>query len=139
MKKANCILALLFMFSSAIAQKTITVPKEAQAAFKKDYPHMKGKWEKEQQDFEVNFTQNGKKMSAVYDATGNKLESEVGINISGLPASVTDYIHKKYPKAKITEAAIITKANGEINYEAQVSGMDMIFDKDGKYLRTTND
>ena len=139
MKKAKCILALLFMFSVAVAQKSATIPKEAEARFKKDYPGLKGKWEIELKNFEVNFTQDGKKMSAVYDATGNNLESKVSINISELPATVTTYIQNKYPTEKITEASLITKASGEENYETKVSGRDMIFSKDGKYLRTTND
>ena len=34
---------------------------------------------------------------------------------------------------------MITKPGGEVNYEAEVNGHDLIFNKDGKYIRTTKD
>jgi hypothetical protein len=139
MKKAKCLVALLFVFSIAFAQQSVTVPKEVESAFKKDYPHLKGKWEMEENNYEVNFTANGKKMSAIYTPDGSKLESEVSINASELPAATIAYINTKYPKGKIQEASMITKANGEVTYETRVSGREMIFSKDGKYIRTTND
>jgi hypothetical protein len=139
MKKTKCLLALLFVFSIAFAQQSITVPKEVQSAFKKDYPGAKGKWENEESNYEVSFTHKEKKMSALYSADGSKLESEVDINISELPAAATAYIHNTYPKGKTQEASIVTKATGEITYEVKVSGREMIFSKEGKYIRTTND
>ena len=35
---------------------------------------------------------------------------------------------------KIKEMAHILKPNGEIEYEAEVKGKDVLFDKDGKFL-----
>ena len=78
-------------------------------------------------------------MSALYDASGNKTETEMDIKISGLPVAATDYITKNYKGEKIKEAAIITKANGEVNYEAEVKGMDLLFTKEGKFITTAKD
>ena len=78
-------------------------------------------------------------MSALYDASGNKTETEMDIKISGLPVAVTDYITQNYKGEKIKEAAIITKANGEVNYEAEVKGMDLLFTKQGKFITTAKD
>ena len=82
---------------------------------------------------------NGKTMSALYDDNGNRQETETDINITDLPAAVTDYVSQNYKGEKIKETAIITKADGEINYEAEVNGMDLLFTKDGKFIKTAKD
>ncbi|HET7115207.1 MAG TPA: PepSY-like domain-containing protein, partial [Hanamia sp.] len=90
-------------------------------------------------NYEANFKTDGKTMSALYDENGNRQETETDITISNLPAAVTDYISQKYKGEKIKEAAIITKANGEVNYEAEVNGMDLLFTKDGKFIKEAKD
>ncbi len=37
------------------------------------------------------------------------------------------------------EAAVIVKANGEVNYEGEVNGKDVIFDSTGKFLKVDNE
>lgn len=130
----------LFSFT-ACAQKLAAdkVPAAVKTSFAKDFPGIITKWEKEKANYEANFKQNGKIMSALYDASGNKTETEMDIKISGLPVAVTDYIFKNYKGEKIKEAAIITKANGEVNYEAEVKGMDLLFTKEGKFITTAKD
>jgi len=78
-------------------------------------------------------------MSVLYDVNGNKRETETDIKTSGLPASASTYISTHFKGRKIKEASMITKAGGEVNYEAEVNGRDLIFDKDGKYLRAAKD
>ena len=159
MKKTISIIAILFAVSTvSFAQKekeekgekeeksektenkkNIKAPVLVTTAFTKDFPGATGKWEKEGNNYEVNFKQNGNTMSALYDVKGNKTESEMDLKISALPASITSYIAKNYKGAKIKEAAMITKANGEINYEAEVKGMDLLFTKEGKFIKTVKD
>lgn len=100
---------------------------------------MKAKCESENKDFEVNFSQNGKQTSAVLNAAGALKETEKEIKISELPSTITSYVKEHYKDQKITEAAKITKANGEINYEAQVNKVDVIFDQKGKFLKEEKD
>jgi hypothetical protein len=57
------------------------------------------------------------------------------IKVSELPGSVMQYITAHHKGASVKEAAKITKANGEVNYEAEVKGMDLIFDATGKFLK----
>ena len=78
-------------------------------------------------------------MSALHDASGNKTETEMDIKISELPVGGTDYITKNYKGEKIKEAAIITKANGEVNYDIEVKGMDLLFTKEGKFITIAKD
>lgn len=120
-------------------KKHAKAPAAVTAAFAKDFPGATGKWDKEGNDYEVNFKNNGNTMSALYDANGNKTETEMDIKVSALPASVTAYLNQHYKGAKVKEAAVITKANGEVNYEAEVKGMDVIFTKDGKFIKTAKD
>lgn len=117
-------------------EKSVAAPAAAKAAFTKAFPGAsKVKWMKEKADFEVGFTQGGKEMSAVYDAKGTLKETEVDIKISELPAAATEYIKQHYKGAKIKEAAKLTLANGDVNYEAEVNETDVMFDATGKFLK----
>jgi Putative beta-lactamase-inhibitor-like, PepSY-like len=133
--------AISFFSFTAHAQKltSANVPEAVKAAFVKDFPNITTKWEKEKTGYEASFKQNGNTMSALYDAMGNKTETEMDIKISTLPVTITDYVTQNYKGEKIKEAAIITKANGEVNYEAEVKGMDLLFTKEGKFINTVKD
>ena len=126
---------------SACAQKmdASKVPSVVKTSFAKDFPGTSPNWEKETPNYEANFKMDGKTMSALYDANGSRQESETDIKVADLPASVKDYIAQNYKGETIKEAAIITKANGEINYEAEVKGMDVLFTKEGKFIKTAKD
>lgn len=136
----SLVAASLFTFSAS-AQKLNAgkVPAAVKASFKKDFPGISTNWEKEKANYEANFKQNGNTMSALYDANGNKTETEMDIKVAALPVAVTAYIAQNYKGEKIKEAAIITKANGEVNYEAEVKGMDLIFTKEGKFIKAAKD
>jgi hypothetical protein len=136
-----CIIALAAssVFSQA-KPKQAAVPAAAKTAFEKAFPGAsKIKWGKEKTDYEVNFVQKGQEMAAVYDAGGNLKETEVDIKQSALPQPVLDYIKQHYKGAPVKEAAKITKAGGEVNYEAEVNKKDVIFDATGKFLREEKD
>ena len=77
-------------------------------------------------------------MAAMFTPEGVFTESEVEIPVSSLPAPVKEYVKAHY-KGATKEAAKITKANGEVNYEAEVDGMDRLFDVNGKYLKSVKD
>lgn len=145
MRKSKPVLFLLVALNLALAgfaqkEKSITAPASAKEAFEKAFPgSSKVKWEKEKANYEVNFLQNGHEMSAVYDAKGNLQETEQEIKISDLPAGITEYIRQNYKGASIKEVAKITKANGEVNYEAEVNKKDLLFDTKGKFIKEAKD
>lgn len=119
--------------------ENVKVPPAAEAAFKKAFPAAtNAKWEKEGANYEVNFLDGKKKMAAEYGTSGNWIETEEEIAITELPASVGTYV-KQHEKGNIKEASKITKANGAINYEAEVNKHDLIFDKDGKFIKVEKD
>jgi hypothetical protein len=137
-KTTAAILIASFMGVAAMAQKlnSTQVPATVKSAFAKAYPSVKTvKWEKEKGNFEAGFKQGSNEMSAVFKADGTQVESEMGINTATLPATVIVYVKQHYKGAAIKEAAKITKANGEVNYEAEVKGKDLLFDSAGKFIK----
>ena len=133
---------LIVLFASgavsltASAQKVDAskVPASVKKSFTEQFPGATGKWEMEKGNYEAGFKHQGKVMSALFDANGTMTESEIAIKESGLPTAVNDYLKKHYKGAKIKEAAKITKADGEMNYEAEVNGKDLLFDANGNFL-----
>ena len=139
---------LLLMLASGLAlavsaqekEKSIAPPVAAKAAFAKAFPGVtKVKWENEDGNYEASFTDKGQKMSAVYDGKGTLKETEVSIKISELPAAVTDYMKQHYKGLTVKEAAKITKADGTVNYEAEVNKKDVVFDAKGAFIKEEKD
>ncbi|HQS04056.1 MAG TPA: hypothetical protein PLT16_00285 [Daejeonella sp.] len=97
------------------------------------------KWEKEDGKFEAGFKQNGNTMSALFEANGTMTESEMDIKVADLPAAVLSYVKDHYQGKSIKEGAKITKADGTVNYEAEVDGKDVIFDAAGNFLKELKD
>jgi len=126
---------------SACAQKLneSQVPAAAKLTFQKEYPGINGSWDKEGDKYEVNFKKDGKAMSLLVTAAGSIEETETDIPLNDLPATAQDYVKQHYRNEKIKEAATIVKENGEMNYEAEVNGRDLIFDSNGKFIKASKD
>jgi Putative beta-lactamase-inhibitor-like, PepSY-like len=142
MKKLMMMSALVAAIGfSACAQKldASKVPAAVKAAFTKQFPGATVKWEKEDGKFEAGFKQNGNTMSALFEANGTMTESEMDMKVTDLPATVLAYVKEHYAGKKIKEGAKITKADGTVNYEAEVDGKDVIFDATGKFLKEVKD
>ena len=115
-------------------------PAAVKTAFAKKFPGVTvKKWDKEDGKYEANFTKDSKSMSATFDANGTLEETETDIKVADLPSSVTNYIKARYNGAAIKEAAMTTNAKGEMMYEAEVKGKDLLFDMQGKFLREEED
>ena len=121
-----------------LATKTskIVPPITIRASFAKQFPGTAVNWEKVRGHFEANYVKNGKKMSVTFNDDGEKIESEVIIPKSEMPAVIMEYIDTHFKGEKITETSIIKKANGEEIYEVELKGLDVHFTKAGKYIRT---
>ena len=131
------VMAITAIVFAANAQKldASKVPAAVKTSFAKQYPGITAKWEKEAGKYEAGFDQNGHEMSALFEPTGAMTESEMEIKVSELPATVMQYITAHHKGVTVKEASKITKANGEVNYEAEVKGKDLIFDANGKFLK----
>lgn len=116
------------------SNKKITVPAVVQQSFEKEFPGDKAKWEAEGEMYEAEFKHNREKMSALFKADGQLMETETPMKISGLPSAAIAYLNTYYKGIKIKEVSKIGKVNGVINYEVEVKGKDLIFDVTGNFI-----
>ncbi len=146
MKKIFGLTMVLFAICSATfaqenesSSKKITVPAVVEDACMKKYPDSKTQhvtWEKENGNYEANWGgKDGEANSVQYTPTGNFIEIVKAIPVSELPQNVTTYVNQHYKGTKITEAGKVTDAKGNTSYEAEVKGKDVIFDKDGNFVK----
>ena len=142
MKKLTLAILVLFISSVAFSQKVKheNVPASVKATFQNKYPNVKNvKWDKENTNYEANFTVNKVDNSVLINEKGELLETETDIAITELPTTIIKYIETNYKGKKIKEAAKIMNAQGMLIYEAEVEGKDLQFDSVGKYLKTVKD
>ena len=138
MKATLIILALGINTFPAIAQKVkeTEIPVVVKEAFKKQYPKAtEVKWDKENNDYEASFDLNKVDHSVLLDGAGKVLETEVEIEMNELPKGISEYLSTHYKGLTVKEAAKITDAAGVITYEAEVKGMDLLFDRTGKFIK----
>jgi hypothetical protein len=117
--------------------KTASVPAVVRAAFVKKYPNaVKVSWEKENGNYEANWGgRSGEDNSVTYTPSGIFVEIINVIPVNQLPAKVAPYIKQHYKGAKITEAGKVTDAKGNLTYEAEIKGTDLVFDPNGNFLK----
>jgi Putative beta-lactamase-inhibitor-like, PepSY-like len=137
--KITIVLVLGGLFVNAQKIDVSKVPAAVKTGFTKQFPGATPAWEKEAGKYEANFKQNGNSMSALFEVSGTMTESEMGMAVSALPATVLTYVKEHYKGKIIKEAAKITKADGTVNYEAAINGKDIIFDANGGFLKETKD
>lgn len=141
MKKASIMgamaLSLLSLHLMAQHVKSAEVPLAVRNALAKNYPAASQvAWEKEKGNFEANWGGKSKEdNSVVFTPDGKLVEMVVAIKVSDLPVGVMNYIKGHYPGSKITEAGKVTDAQGKISYEAEVKGKDLLFDREGNFIK----
>lgn len=116
--------------TACFSQKS--APAAVREAFSKKFPGVSDvDWGKENaQEWEAEFDQNGKDMSANFRADGTWLETETEIQVADLPSPVQAVLQGK----KVKEAARIERADGTTVFEAEVGKKDLLFDAAGKQL-----
>ena len=147
MKKFLGLTAILFAMSSATfaqekgeGHEKIPVPSAVKNANMQKYPESKKykvTWEKENGNYEANWGgKDGEANSVQYTPSGNFIEIVKAIPVSQLPSNVTTYVKQHYNGAKVTEAGRVTDAKGNLSYEAEVKGKDVIFDANGNFVKS---
>lgn len=138
MKKLALMMVAAMITSLTFAQKLQEkdVPASVKTAFQKNFPQAKvEKWEKEGVNFEAEFELNKSEQSVLFDAQGGIIETEIEIEISELPNGIVDYIKTNYKGQSVKEAAKISDTKGTLTYEAEIKGMDLLFDSNGKFIK----
>ena len=120
------------------AQKSISVPEVVKTSFTQKYPSATHViWEKENGNYEANWGgKSNEDNSAIFTPSGAFIEIAKAISVKDLPGSATNYIKNHYKNAVVNEAALVTDAKGKISYEAEVNHKDVVFDKNGNFVKT---
>jgi len=138
-KKLLLAVAIVAAAGSVHAQdlKTKDVPAIVKSACEKKYPEATNvSWEKEKGNYEANWGgKSGEDNSVLFTPSGIFVEIVKAISISGLPKAVAPYVKAHYKGAKISEAGRVTDAAGKTMYEAEIKGMDLIFDENGNFIK----
>lgn len=138
MRKVALMVVAATITSQVFAQKLLEadVPTPVKTAFQKNFPQAEVEmWEKEGVNYEVEFKMNKSMQSVLLDAQGSIIETEIEIEISQLPNGVLDYIKVNYKRQSVREAAKVTDTKGTVTYEAEIKGMDLLFDSNGKFIK----
>lgn len=139
--KRNVLVAIMaiFIISGCYSQdlKSADVPAVVKSALVKKYPEAKAvSWEKEKGNYEANWGgKSGEDNSVMFTPSGNFIEIVKAIPVSKLPQSVAPYVKAHYNNATIKEAGLVTDANGQVTYEAEIKGKDLIFDEKGNFVK----
>jgi hypothetical protein len=139
MKKIIVLIAFVSCITQLQAQKIMQsdVPLTVKDAFHKAYPSIKdADWSKDGNNFEAQYDANKVDMSVTYSADGKLIETEMEIPVSSLPKAILDYVKKNYKEDEIKEASKIIDAKGIVTYEAEVKGLDLIFDSKGNFIKS---
>ena len=116
-----------------------TAPANVKTAFTKAFPNVAvKKWDKEDGKYEANFIKDGKTMSATFTTDGTLNETETSMKVSDLPSAIADYVKANYKGASIKEAALIVRGDKTM-YEAEVKSKDLLFDRQGKFIKEEQD
>jgi hypothetical protein len=131
-------LAMAVFTTGLFAQNKINVPAVVKEAFAKKFPEAKNvTWETEKGNYEGNWGgKSGEDNSVLYTPAGKFLEAGKAIAVNQLPQAATSYVKSHYKGATITEAMLITKADGKVTYEAEVHGKDLVFDEHGNFVKS---
>jgi len=141
MKKLLTALVCVIFVVGTYAQKTKEeTPAAAKSAFATKFPGaQKVKWSVEKPgEFEVEFTLNKTESSALFDATGKLLETEMEIKASELPQAAKATLAKDFAGFKVDEIEKSTNASGVASYEMEAAKgkekLELSFDANGKLL-----
>ena len=141
MKNLIMLSVLLFGFTF-IASGQKDAPEVVKKVFAQKYAAAKSvKWVNESaNEWEAEFTLNGKEMSAAYDNTGKWLETETEVAIKDLPAAVTTTLSKDFAGYKTGETSAVENPEMkgfEIALKKGETALEVVIDANGKVLKNT--
>ena len=148
----NLLLSMPFLFSFLLNAQTKENSKDVEPtlqvnkAFEKDFPKIKPNWRKEfggddndELDYEANFNVNNTNMTAVYTVLGIFRVLEVEIKTADIPAKISSYLSKNYPKNTIKKVDKVITNSNKITYDIGITinekWVDVVFDKECEFLK----
>jgi len=137
------VLVVVFAFISASAYCQKNPPEIVKKEFTKKYAAAQSvKWDHEEKnEWEAEFTMDGKKMSASFNKSGKWIESETAITVKELPASVISTLNKDFPDYKKSHIEIfesLEMKGFELGLKNGETSIEVIIDNSGKILKKTD-
>ena len=139
--KESLMILFVGLFSLPLIAQKVAVPDNITKAFTLKFPDAKQvRWNKESADeYEAEFMLDNKKMSTSFDNNANWMETETGISVKVLPASVRSTLKKDFKGYKIKYAELSeTSDKGkiyEVAIEKNEQNMEVAFDGSGKVMK----
>jgi hypothetical protein len=119
--------------------KKANVPANVKGECMKRFPESakyKVAWEKEKGNYEANWGgKSGEDYAAMFTPGGEFIELVKAIPVSQLPVTAIKYVKDHEKGAAIKEAGLVTDPNGVVTYEAELKGKELIFDKNGTFIK----
>jgi len=140
--KNTVILTLVFAFISVSAFSQKNPSEIVKKEFTKKYATAQSvKWDNEEKnEWEAEFTMDGKKMSASFDNSGKWIESETAIAENELPAAVVSTLDKDFQGYKRGHLEIFENAEikgFELRLKKGETSIEVMIDNNGKVLKNT--
>jgi hypothetical protein len=140
--KNTVILTLVFAFISVSAFSQKNPSEIVKKEFTKKYATAQSvKWDNEEKnEWEAEFTMEGKKMSASFDNSGKWIESETAIAENELPAAVVSTLDKDFQSYKRGHMEIFENAEikvFELRLKKGETSIEVMIDNNGKVLKNT--
>lgn len=140
MRTLKILAVVLFATGTAMAQdlSRAEVPSILNDAFNKEYPKATDvEWEKELDNYKVEFDLKRQDHEVWYNASGTVLKKEIEITEGELPQVIRDVIKSKYAGYRVDDVEVIWQ-NNATTYEVELEkGQDekhVIFDSNAKVL-----
>lgn len=145
MKTLKILAAFLFVTGAAVAQdiNEAEVPTAVKNAFNKEYSNVNNvEWEKEMENYNVEFDSNRMENEIWYNASGNVLKKESDIAEADLPSSVSKAIKSKYAEYRIDGIEKVWQNNAttyEVELENGNAELHVTFDENAKVVSERKD
>ena len=141
MKLARCINTVAFIvgFSTFLACGNGHPPREVDTAFNLQFPHaMNIRWEKEDSgNWEASFQMNAIEYAAIFDDSGNWVETEKHLPESEWPPIIIKKIALEFPHHKIQEFEEEKNRDG-VFYEVELSNeaeeIELLYSLEGELI-----
>ncbi|MEI6050075.1 MAG: PepSY-like domain-containing protein [Bacteroidota bacterium] len=137
------VLAVVFSLVSVSAFSQKNAPGNVKKEFAKKYASAQSvKWDSEEaNEWEAEFSMNGKKMSACFDNSAKWLESETAISEKEVPVAVLNTLNKDfqgYKKGPVEIFESPAMKGFEMSLKKGEKSLEVIFDSNGIILKKTD-
>ncbi len=133
-------MAVLLLFAGNMQAQRLEireVPEAVMIAFRKANPGVGNpQWRKEKGCYQAKCMVNKTPRTFTYTKSGTPVVKDAKAAMEALPGAIREYLDKNHRGAVVDKVLRIINPKGTVNYAVEINGTDLIFDANGKYLKT---